>query len=446
MMSSLCYLCEEGKFKKVLQQFRCGRRVNELKQGFEQHKSQPLHYAARHGSVQVVKKLIETHGCNPDCKNVYGITPLHCASYCGHFAVVKYLINKGCDPHVKDTQDGECPLLYCMNISCTWQRNPPLNSGSYISAKTGHMNVAIFLASASTCEVCAGDKLVRGMLRLLCNYGTLKDLNILLKRLHLQFESVFSSNPLYYLEIAICCKCWDVTKYLLINFHEHIKHAIQQQCEQQYSSRQSPFLKACASGNVEIIRLFVDLKISVPDAAAAYRAILGRIPDNGKAVISYFIESVGHSFVMNSCDSWDGSSLLESVLRYSQIKRDLDLIKLIIRNNIGNRDNRGNIPLYLACQHCVVEIVEFLLEKNSDQTALNDESKLPLHIACETCDIKVVELVSSASNLDVNVQDNDGNTPLHIACKRFASDIYDKNTSSSVIFYLVTNKKCNLNV
>ena len=94
-----------------------------------------------------------------------------------------------------------------------------------------------------------------------------------------------------------------------------------------------------------------------------------------------------------------------------------------------------------------------MIENNSDQTALNNKNKLPLHFACETCDIKVVELVSSASNLDVNVQDKDGNTPLHIVCKRLASDIdhargFNNKTIiyDSIILYLVTDKKCNLNI
>ena len=449
MMSSLCDQCEKGKFTKVLQQFRRRRRVNELKEGFKPHMSQPLHYAARHGNVTVVRELIEIHGCNPECKNTYGITPLHCASYYGRIAVVKYLINKGCDPHVKDT-NGECPLVYCMYVTTVkykWRPNPPVNTEPYISAKRGHMKVAISLASASTqCETCTGDKLLYGMLRMLCSRGTIKDLNFLLKRLHLEFE--LGSSPLYFLETAIHHKRWDIIKYLLTNFHEDIKHAIEQ-CNPHWVS---PFLKACASGNVDIVRLFVDLKISVPDAEAAHRAVLSA-PDNGKAVISYFIESVGHSFAMNACSSLDGSSWLGNVLSYSQERRDLGLIKLISKNDIVSRDYEGNTPLHLACKHCVVEMVEFLIQNISDQTAPNNKSKLPLHFACETCDVKVVELVSSASNLDVNVQDKDGNTPLHIACKRLASDIYDARgynikpiASDLIIFYLVTNKKCNLNI
>ena len=65
MMSSLRDQCEKGKFTKALQQFRRRRRVDELKGGFKPHMSQPLHYAARHGNVAVVRELIEIHGCNP---------------------------------------------------------------------------------------------------------------------------------------------------------------------------------------------------------------------------------------------------------------------------------------------------------------------------------------------------------------------------------------------
>ena len=90
----LLKLCKRGKLKELLTRAQLTESQEKLKQGFEPDLSQPIHYAAIHGDLEVVRELVESCDCDPVCQNVYGITPLHCASYCGQSNEVEYLLKR----------------------------------------------------------------------------------------------------------------------------------------------------------------------------------------------------------------------------------------------------------------------------------------------------------------------------------------------------------------
>ena len=69
----------------------------------------PLHLACQAGSLAIVKYLVE-HGCDPACKDGYVKTPLHYACLAGKLDVVQYLVReKAADVKCKD-RDGHTPL------------------------------------------------------------------------------------------------------------------------------------------------------------------------------------------------------------------------------------------------------------------------------------------------------------------------------------------------
>ena len=67
----------------------------------------PLHYAARHNSVEVVQLLI-SHGSDVNAKSDNGWTPLHGAAH-NSVEVVQLLISHGSDVNAKNWRD-ETPL------------------------------------------------------------------------------------------------------------------------------------------------------------------------------------------------------------------------------------------------------------------------------------------------------------------------------------------------
>lgn len=62
-------------------------------------KNTALHYAAKHGFLQIVKALLEEGEAKIDEKNTHQNTPLTLAAEQGHLNVVEYLVNKGANIH-----------------------------------------------------------------------------------------------------------------------------------------------------------------------------------------------------------------------------------------------------------------------------------------------------------------------------------------------------------
>lgn len=68
----------------------------------------PLYCAARKGSVQEVRRLLEK-GADPNARNNKGLTPLHEAAYWGEAEIVSLLLKAGADPKA-DNGRGWTPL------------------------------------------------------------------------------------------------------------------------------------------------------------------------------------------------------------------------------------------------------------------------------------------------------------------------------------------------
>jgi len=68
----------------------------------------PLHLAAWHGNIMIVKYLID-NWANVNSVSKRGYTPLHDAAMRGHNQIVKYLLDYGADINVIDN-DGYTPL------------------------------------------------------------------------------------------------------------------------------------------------------------------------------------------------------------------------------------------------------------------------------------------------------------------------------------------------
>ena len=103
----------------------------------------PVHYAAFHGHLPVVKYFMSKLKCDPNIPGLWGRTPLHCASQEGHLNIVRYII-----------EDLQCHPL------CTDQHQvTPL----HLAAKHGHLDVVKCLTLSWPCKVQSGysDKLSR---------------------------------------------------------------------------------------------------------------------------------------------------------------------------------------------------------------------------------------------------------------------------------------------
>ena len=441
-------LCEKGKYGTLLRVVP----QEELRQGFEPDLTQPIHYFAARGDLQAVRELVESYKCNPECQNVYGITPLHCASYCGRLSVVKYLINKHkCSANAKD-EEGACPLAYasyCVTYKNTMKcpldifekRNEP---------RSKHLHTAKFLISHSKLQKTRLKKELCILRLPVCcglRFDDFKQLleSILSLRLGYNLPEVCSELKKC-LEIALEQTKLDYIENLLHTYANCIKVAMKSDVGQ--SSTFNLFHKACSKADIDVIKWFFELDICKPDVQSLKIAI----DRKDYELVQLLLQSADHPLLMDRFERW--SSMLSYIFDCQVIKPDQELVKIIVDATVSTdvRDAEGNTPLHLVCEHSVDSIAK---EYSCYQNVMNNKHELPVHIACKMKDLKLIKLVSSQLGGDINAQDVQGNTLLHVACTpvshnyNCAPSYFDPNyleTLLNCLKYIIHEKKCGINI
>ena len=167
--------CEKGDFEKVFELIKAGQDPRHALP--EDQNRNPLHYAAFHGNLEVVRTLVEKYGCNPQSTGNNKCTPLHYACHGGHPDVVKYLVNEHkCNTRVKDLK-GNLPLhLACVHEIVDTYRVRLFGRYSLLRCREltiGHFEVTKFLLTEGGCNVAWSKKHVRPLVvHLACRYCT----------------------------------------------------------------------------------------------------------------------------------------------------------------------------------------------------------------------------------------------------------------------------------
>ena len=451
--------CQKGDFKGLLHIARSRKPNEPLEELFELDidRSQPLHYAAARGNLEVVRELIETYKCDPMCENVHGITPLHCASYCGQIDVVKYLQELyGTDTIVVDRL-GACPIVYSTYCTMAYKVTvyAPLDyfhRTVRIAPSSGHIETAKYLLSlrvqnSQTSTLSPRPMLVR-VLRLPICCGSLSDLECIIEaltQLDFQADSVKYSTEVYEcLGSAVNVRKWEFVRALLLAFPDPIKATVANLIDTEDSSSQSLISSLFKRADVDLIKLFLELGICKADLLILEWAI----DRNCYELVKYLLESTDNLSVMDKPRHDDRynhmtnrcSSLLSYV--FSSKSCEQRLVKLLADYGADGRDIEGNTVLHLACQYSIM----FIIEDNSyhhNNSSVNNKGQMPLHIACAHGNLEIIKIIiSSQPGLDINLQDSNGNTPLHVACKCE----WNKTEVLPCFRYLLLERKCSVNI
>ena len=359
---------------------------------------QPIHYAAAHGDLDAVRKLVEKYKCSP--KSYVGErknNSLAIACYFGHKEVVEYLVKK-CNCF---EMDGVLRVLSCLH-------NEVLRHERYVLAN----KECAFTARTSKGEIKLNGKMGNQHAKIA----------VFLLRTHKFFqESTFLGLVLLHGEYEDLKyapkKCLEKIP-LMINFaiygdnvlvtKELIKNGIIT-CDSELIAT------ACRCHATETM-------VSLILSKCPYNVIFETI--GGISLIDY----VAEYYLCGKTES--AKFLFNSLLEHvgdTEDSNGQNVLHYLIRNRYYN---------FLADQ------IEFISGKKPELCCRqNSELQLPLHVICsKMCDYDILylQLVKALScSCDINACDKSGNTPLHIACL---------NQNWKLLQYLAVDKQAKLEI
>ena len=163
----------------------------------------PLHLAASTGSVDIFKYLVKECKCDPNCKvsneqDIYsgGGTPLHFAAIHGHLSVVKHILESdyGIDADV-ETYIGTTPL------QC--------------AAMKGHLDILKFLTKKHNCNASHTDRLETTAMHLAARNDNLEIVRYLKEEMKCD-PTVYKMRGKSIIHIATFKGSLDIIKYLIL--------------------------------------------------------------------------------------------------------------------------------------------------------------------------------------------------------------------------------------
>ena len=413
--------CESGDFNKVFKLIKAGQNPN-----YALHKSlKPLHYAAFHGKLEMVRRLVEEYDCNPQSAGMNNCTPLHYACYGGHKDVVMYLvIEQKCDPMFK-AQKGNLPL----HLTCIHEVPDNYSVylfGQYSSLRSekptdDHYEVAKFLLTEGGCNIIGSKKHAPPLVvHLACRYGTVEFVQFLIEQKNCDPNS-------------------------------------------QNKDKDTPVHLASKYGNVEILRYLVEVQHC------------SLIQQNKDGNTPLHLACMFQHFATVQYLVWKQQDLImianhkkELPTHIACCNNSLQLAKVVTSpSNVTTKSHNGATPIHVASAHGLLEAVKWLIEElHCDPNIEDDNSLTSLHYACghtryhyhneerlHAKNIQVVEylvancgcdpmkirqgispmqiackagnlkLIKSLTCMNVNCIDRNGDTPLHLACREIQTEI-----------------------
>ena len=314
-----------------------------------------LHAAAQSGNFELFNSLLAL-------MSTTDTTILHAACASDNVPLVTQVIETfKCDYNLPDSK-GNTPL----HVTCKW--------GSY--------KVATLLTSLEGIKVDTHNLQQETPLHLACKYNRLELCKLLIMK---GSRSAYGSaeeveeeqTPLH---LACCHDSIELVEAVLEN-----ADATSLIINRKDMYGDSPMFNACRHGNLQIVK--------------------------------FLIQKGSNPFFLNE-------QTKETPVHIACRMGRLDLLAALLQGSadtkvLNQKNVFGATPIHLALERNCVEMIQFLVE--FDHHIVNKElntNKLTLaHFACCREQVEIIRYILQF-NVELNVQNKDGNTPLHIACLR----------------------------
>ena len=410
-------------------------------------KCTPLHYACRHGRVDVAQQLITHCKYSIESKDGKGRTPLHAAAQYDQVSTFKYLLHnlfvteelsvslklrygsmlahtltslfqKKISGSHRD-QSGNTPLhtacvygqldivqLLTREIGCDPNdTNCEGRSCLHLAAQHDHLPLVRYLIEKVGSDVTLTDKQGRSPTYLAAGRGHLDILKYLMGEMGA--DPHYTTNRKWKFAEVIVASSRSLVHIASYNGHLHVVRYLVEQhgCDPSHKNEEgvTPLHLACHQGHLEIIAYFITEKNCDPNCTS----------NDGNTCLH--------------AASW-GNGDLSKVIKYLVINHNCSLL---VKNKFGN------LPLHFAACNGNLDVVKCILDMDCDPNCKGEFERIPLHHASAGGHIEVVKFLVDKHHSDPSCPDIHKDTPLHLAVK---------TNNLSVVKLLIEEKNCNPNI
>ncbi len=207
-----------------------------------------------------------------------------------------------------------------------------------------------------------------------------------------------------------------------------------------YESRKRNYLlhEAVLSNNYEIVKILVDLGISIDvvdrreqtplfyaveknyiniiELLISRGANINLQDNNGQSLLFLASDNVAKILIKNGADVNVKSKSGETLLFMNILTNNMEMVKLLIKNgaDVNIKKSLGETSLFSAIDGNRLEMVKLILENGADINIQSNSGETPLHRSTLSSQIAIFELLIKHV-IDVNKQTVQGNTALFYA-------------------------------
>ena len=410
-------------------------------------KCTPLHYACRHGRVDVAQQLITHCKYSIESKDGKGHTPLHTAAQYGQVCTLKYLLhNLFVTEELSDSLKLRFGSMLAHTLTSLFQekisgshRDQSGNTPLHTACVYGQLDIVQLLTREIGCDPNDTDSIGRSCLHLAAQHGHLPLVRYLIEEVgsEVTLEDEHGRSPTY---LAAGRGHLEILKYLIGEKGADPHYTTSRKLkfgEVIMASSRSLVHKASYNGHLHVVRYLVEQH----DCDSSHKDDRGLTPlhlacqQGHMEIISYLIAEKNCD---PNCTSNDGNTCLHAASRGSGDQSKV-IRYLVINHNCSLlvKNKFGNLPLHFAARNGNLDVVKYILDMDCDPNCKGEFERIPLHHASEGGHIEVVKFLVDKHHSDPLCPDLNKDTPLHLAVE---------NNNLSVVKLFIEDKSCNPNI